>query len=208
MRRALSGPQMEGILMGKTEYGLTAKALQGDHCGDAGIVIENKGIMLCAIIDGVGHGPNAAIAAVTAKNYIEANSEAPLTEILQGMHEVLKSTQGAVACLCRIDLKSGQLTMAGIGNITCRIFRGLDSERLLSREGILGYMVSSPREHSYRLDNADLLLMHSDGVREHFELFEYPGILKGNATAVAERIVETLGKNNDDASCLAVRFFR
>ena len=194
--------------MGKTEYGVATRALQGDQCGDSGITLEQKGILLCAVIDGVGHGPNAAIAAVTAKNYIEANSEATLTEILQGVHEVLKSTQGAVACLCRIDLKSGQLTMADIGNITCRIFRGLDSERLLSREGILGYMVSSPREHSYRLDNSDLLLMHSDGVREHFELFEYPGILKGNATAVAERIVETLGKNNDDASCLAVRFFR
>ena len=194
--------------MGKTEYGLTAKALQGDHCGDAGIVIENKGIMLCAIIDGVGHGPNAAIAAVTAKNYIEANSEAPLTELLQGLHEVLKSTQGAVACLCRIDLKSGQLTMAGVGNITCRIFRGIDSERLLSREGILGYMTSSPREVSRKLDNTDLLLIHSDGVREHFELFEYPGLLKGNAPSVAERVVDTLGKSNDDASCLAVRFLR
>ena len=194
--------------MGKTEYGLTAKALQGDECGDAGIMLEHKGILLCALIDGVGHGPNAAIAAVTAKDYIDANSEAPLTEILQGLHEVLKSTQGAVACLCRIELKSGQLTMAGIGNITCRIFRGLDSERLLSRDGILGYMVSTPREHTRKLDNADLLLMHSDGVREHFELFEYPDLLKGNAASVAARVVDTLGKNNDDASCLAVRFFR
>ena len=194
--------------MGKTEYGLTAKALQGDECGDAGIMLEHKGILLCALIDGVGHGPNAAIAAVTAKDYIDANSEAPLAEILQGMHEVLKSTQGAVACLCRIDLKSGQLTMAGIGNITCRIFRGLDSERLLSREGILGYMVSSPREHARKLENSDLLLLHSDGVREHFEIFEYPGLLKGSAPSVAARVVDTLGKNNDDASCLAVRFSR
>ena len=194
--------------MGKTEYGFAAKALQGDECGDSGITLEQKGILLCAVIDGVGHGPNAAIAAVTARNYIEANSEAPLTEILQGVHEVLKSTQGAVACLCRIELKSGQLTMAGIGNITCRIFRGLDSERLLSREGILGYMVSTPREHTRKLDNAALLLMHSDGVREHFELFEYPDLLKGNAASVAARVVDTLGKNNDDASCLAVRFFR
>ena len=194
--------------MGKTEYGFAAKALQGDECGDSGITLEQKGILLCAVIDGVGHGPNAAIAAVTAKNYIEANSEAPLTETLQGVHEVLKSTQGAVACLCRIELKSGQLTMAGIGNITCRIFRGLDSERLLSREGILGYMVSTPREHTRKLDNAALLLMHSDGVREHFELFEYPDLLKGNAASVAARVVDTLGKNNDDASCLAVRFFR
>ncbi len=194
--------------MGKTEYGVAAKALQGDQCGDSGITLEQKGILLCAVIDGVGHGPNAAIAAVTAKNYIEANAEAPLTEILQGVHEVLKSTQGAVACLCRIDLNSGQLSMAGIGNITCRIFRGLDSERLLSRDGILGYMVSTPREHTRKLDNADLLLMHSDGVREHFELFEYPGLLKGNAASVAARVVDTLGKNNDDASCLAVRFFR
>ena len=110
--------------------------------------------------------------------------------------------------MCRIELKSGQLTMAGIGNITCRIFRGLDSERLLSREGILGYMVSTPREHTRKLDNAALLLMHSDGVREHFELFEYPDLLKGNAASVAARVVDTLGKNNDDASCLAVRFFR
>ena len=194
--------------MGKTEYGIAAKALQGDECGDSGITLEQKGILLCAVIDGVGHGPNAAIAADTAKNYIEANAEAPLTEILQGVHEVLKSTQGAVACLCRIDLNSGQLSMAGIGNITCRIFRGLDSERLLSRDGILGYMVSTPREHTRKLDNADLLLMHSDGVREHFELFEYPGLLKGNAASVAARVVDTLGKNNDDASCLAVRFFR
>ncbi len=194
--------------MGKTEYGVAAKALQGDQCGDSGITLEQKGILLCAVIDGVGHGPNAAIAADTAKNYIEANAEAPLTEILQGVHEVLKSTQGAVACLCRIDLNSGQLSMAGIGNITCRIFRGLDSERLLSRDGILGYMVSTPREHTRKLDNADLLLMHSDGVREHFELFEYPGLLKGNAASVAARVVDTLGKNNDDASCLAVRFFR
>ena len=194
--------------MGKTEYGVAAKALQGDQCGDSGITLEQKGILLCAVIDGVGHGPNAAIAADTAKNYIEANAEAPLTEILQGVHEVLKSTQGAVACLCRIDLNSGQLSMAGIGNITCRIFRGLDSERLLSRDGILGYMVSTPREHTRKLDNAALLLMHSDGVREHFELFEYPGLLKGNAASVAARVVDTLGKNNDDASCLAVRFFR
>ena len=194
--------------MGKTEYGVATRALQGDQCGDSGITLEQKGILLCAVIDGVGHGPNAAIAAVTAKNDIEANSEAPLTEILQGVHEVLKSTQGAVACLCRIELKSGQLTMAGIGNITCRIFRGLDSERLLSREGILGYMVSTPREHTRKLDNAALLLMHSDGVREHFELFEYPDLLKGNAASVAARVVDTLGKNNDDASCLAVRFFR
>jgi Serine phosphatase RsbU, regulator of sigma subunit len=194
--------------MGKTEYGLTARALQGDECGDAGLVLEHREILLCALIDGVGHGPTAAMAATTAKNYIEANCEAPLTEILQGMHEALKSTQGAVACLCRIDLKTGQLTMGGIGNITCRIFRGLDSERLLSREGILGYMASSPREHTRKLDNSDLLLIHSDGVREHFELFEYPGLLKGNAASVAARVVETLGKNNDDASCLAVRFFR
>ena len=194
--------------MGKTEYGFTARALQGDDCGDCCITLEQKGILLCAVIDGVGHGPNAAMAAGAAKRYIEANSEASLTEILQGIHEELKSTQGAVACLCRIDLKSGQLDMAGIGNITCRIFRGLDSERLLSREGILGYMVSNPREHTGKLDNTDLLLMHSDGVREHFELFEYPGLLQGKAASVAARVVETLGKNNDDASCLAVRFLR
>lgn len=194
--------------MAKTEYGLTTRALMDGACGDAGLVVERDGVLFCALIDGVGHGPKAAAIAERAKTYLEGHCEVPLAEALRGLHEALQSTQGAVACLCRLDLASGGLCMSGIGNIVCRIFRGLESERLVSREGILGYMMASPREQTRRLAPQDLLILHSDGVREHFEVFDYPGLLRGPAETVAAAMVEQLGKSDDDASCLAVRFLR
>lgn len=196
--------------MANTEYGLATRALTGpaEECGDAGLLIERDGWLFAALVDGLGHGPRAADIAVQATTYLKAHCALPLVALLVGLHEELKSTQGAVACLCRLDLASGELCMAGIGNIVCRILIGLDSERLLSRDGVLGYMHATPKELTRKLAPHALLLLHSDGVREHFEPYEYPGILKGPAGTVAAQIVEKLGKGDDDASCLAVRYRR
>jgi len=196
--------------MANTESGLATRALTGpaEECGDAGVLIERDGWLFAALVDGLGHGPRAARIAALATAYLEGHCAQPLVALLDGLHEELKSTQGAVACLCRLDLASGELSMAGIGNITCRIFTGLDSERLLSRDGVLGYMHATPKEYTRRLAPHSLLLLHSDGVREHFQPYEHPGILKGAAGTVAAQIVDKFGKGDDDASCLAVRYRR
>lgn len=196
--------------MATIEYGLATRALTGpaEECGDAGVLIEGDGWLFAALVDGLGHGPKAARIAVQATAYLREHAALSLVALLDGLHEELKSTPGAVACLCRLDLTSGVLRMAGIGNIVCRIFSGLDSERLLSRDGVLGYMHATPREQSRKLVPHSLLLLHSDGVRDHFEPYEYPGILKGTASTVAAQVVDKLGKDDDDASCLAVRYRR
>lgn len=48
--------------------------------------------------------------------------------------------------------------------------------------------------------------MSSDGIREHFDLIDYPEILMGNARDISAAFIETLGKTNDDASCIALRY--
>jgi len=139
--------------MANTECGLATRALTGpaEECGDAGVPIERDGWLFAALVDGLGHGPRAVRIAALATTYLEGHCAQPLVALLDGLHEELKSTQGAVACLCRLDLASGELSMAGIGNITCRIFTGLDSERRLSRDGVRGYMHAIPKEYTRRL---------------------------------------------------------
>ena len=48
--------------------------------------------------------------------------------------------------------------------------------------------------------------MSSDGIQEHFDLFDFPDILMGNAKKISTSFIDKLGKSNDDASCLILRY--
>jgi serine phosphatase RsbU (regulator of sigma subunit) len=55
------------------------------------------------------------------------------------------------------------------------------------------------------LQRGDVVLLHTDGVSERFELEDYPEIL-GHAPATIVRVVlRRFGKDRDDAGCLALR---
>ncbi|GAH05596.1 unnamed protein product, partial [marine sediment metagenome] len=116
-----------------------------------------------------------------------------------------EGTRGAVAALCRLDTETGELIYVGIGNITVRVI-GPRTSRFVSRGGIVGYMMTTPREQTLKLFAGDVLVMYSDGIKEHFELSEYPRILTGNAKSIAVGLLNQFGKKNDDASCIALRY--
>ena len=79
------------------------------------------------------------------------------------------------------------------------------SVSLLSKDGVVGYMMSTPREKSVRLLPRDIVVLCSDGVREHFDLYEHPGLLSGDAAAISGAVLDQLTKGGDDASCLVLR---
>ena len=195
--------------MPRIDHHVLKKSLSGldDECGDTGFVREGDGECFFALIDGVGHGREAHEAAMLAENFLTENAGPDLVEMMQELHERLKGGRGAVAMLCRLDIATGVLRYVGIGNIAVRIF-GADEQRLLSRDGIIGYMMATPREQETRLYPGDILVSASDGVREHFDPDEFPGLLTGSAREIATRVVEQLGKGDDDASCLVVRVER
>ncbi len=51
---------------------------------------------------------------------------------------------------------------------------GVRSERLVLRDGIVGYRTIRPRCSETSLQFGDTLLLYSDGIRAHFDLPEYP----------------------------------
>ena len=179
-----------------------------DCCGDTGVLQVAPDRCFAALIDVLGHGRAASEVAKVAEQHLRcAMSGADLTEVMNGLHEHLKGTRGAVVSLCRIDIATGLLRFVGVGNITARI-TGSKPQRLLSRDGVVGYQTSKPREESATLVWGDIVVMHSDGISENADWLEHPDLLVGTAEEIANGVLRHFSKQNDDASCLVIRYLK
>lgn len=176
------------------------------ECGDIAVIKEYDNQCFIALIDVLGHGIEARKVAILAKNYLEHSYENELTKLMNGLHEHLKGTRGAVAAICHLNILTGKLHYVGIGNITVRIF-GAESRRFIPEDGVIGYIIAKPRRNITKLHNGDILIMYSDGIKEHFDELECDGLLKENAERIADGILKKFGKENDDASCVVLKYF-
>lgn len=174
-------------------------------CGDTGVIVQRENECFMALVDVLGHGEEAYLVSERARDFFEENNQAPLPDLMQGLHKHLQGTRGAVAALCRLDTQTGELHYTGIGNITVRVL-GTQTLRFVLKDGVVGYMMGAAHDKTARLYSGDVLLMYSDGIKEHFELFDCPGLLTGGAEDVAQTLMEHFGKQEDDASCIVMRY--
>jgi negative regulator of sigma-B (phosphoserine phosphatase) len=193
--------------MSRVDCHLVKRALTRTEaeCGDTGVIKELDGRLFLALVDVLGHGREAHDVALTAQAYLEEHCRQEPAEVMQGLHACLKGTRGAVAAICRLDTATGELIYVGMGNIAVRVL-GPRAVRFVSRDGVVGYMMSSVKQQALKLLVGDVLVMYSDGIKEHFELSGRPDILSGNAESIATALLEQFWKQNDDASCIVLRY--
>jgi hypothetical protein len=58
------------------------------------------------------------------------------------------------------------------------------------------------------LDESALVIMHSDGVRETWNLRDNPGLERRRASVIAATVLRDAGSRPDDASVLVARYRR
>ncbi|MBI5549241.1 MAG: SpoIIE family protein phosphatase [Deltaproteobacteria bacterium] len=157
------------------------------------------GASLLAVIDGTGHGPEAAEAARQACQVIGAHAQLRPAALLERCHRELRTTRGAAMGLLRIDSEmKGQF--AGVGNVAV-VTRSTSPITVLSHAGIVGHRMRKVHEFEFRCGPGDLICLYSDGVRSSLRLDEVLGLPLPQA---AERILDTYGKSSDDATVLLV----
>ena len=83
--------------------------------GDVAVFVPTAAGALACVIDGLGHGPEAADAAELCADVVRANAEASAQELLQACHEALLETRGVVMTAAWFDLERSQLSWAGVG---------------------------------------------------------------------------------------------
>ncbi|MBF0413074.1 MAG: SpoIIE family protein phosphatase [Desulfamplus sp.] len=197
----------KGFETANIDYHIAKRSLTGweDECGDTGFVVVYDNQCFLVLLDVLGHGKEAYNVALVAEKYLSEHYRMGLIEMMNGLHEHLKGTRGAVAALCLINLNDGGLCYAGIGNINTRVM-GYKNFLLMPQEGIVGYMIRSPKERQFKLCYGDTLILTSDGVREHINFEDYPELLKRPAKKIANEMINLFGKGNDDSSCIVLRY--
>ena len=188
----------------KVDYFVAEKPLESVN-GDTVFVDVKQEEMFLGIVDGAGHGPEAHSIAQTCRAFFEENKSTELPALMQSLHEKLCGTRGGVAIVGKLDFERLQLRYVGVGNIVLRKF-GVVMKREVTQEGVLGYHVRTLREKMLQLSRGDVVVMHTDGITSQFDINDYPQILRDDAKTIANKLLEKFSKNNDDATCLVVRF--
>ncbi len=177
--------------------------------GDQGIAVDLGGeAALFGLVDGLGHGPEAATAALRAVDAIKRASSERLEVLVQLCHRMLGGTRGVAMTLARVDFAANTLTWTGVGNVTADLVAkaptGIEvrsSARLTA--GIVGYRIPEIRPaQTVSIRPGDLLVISTDGIAEdyleHIDFAAY-------AVVIAEELLGKHAKETDDAMVLTAR---
>lgn len=194
------------MVIGKLEYSSLIRPCMGEGVsGDAVITIPLEHGLLVAMVDVLGHGPEAHELTKVIAEYLESRATPNVSALMKQLHQHLKGTRGAAAGLCAVDSDAGTLDYVGIGNTSMRRF-GESETRLISNDGVLGQNMRTPLLQSLELDSGDLLILCSDGVSERFSSSEYSGLRHQAPKDVVRTILDRFGKDHDDSACVAIRY--
>src|SRR5579871_1985100 len=190
-------------------WGMAARALEGQaKSGDRGLVQPIPQGFLIAVVDGLGHGPDAAAVSDIAVSTLQGRAQEPILSLWQSCHDALKGTRGVVMSLATIRTVDNALTWAGVGNVEGLLLReargtAYVKEQILTRGGVLGYRLPPLRATTLTLEPDDLLIFASDGIRHGFAGI---GTRSDPPQRIADRILAEYGKATDDALVLVVRY--
>lgn len=196
------------------DYAVAALTLPGqDESGDLSLVKQFTGGVLIGVVDGLGHGPPAAIAAKIAIETLELHADEAVETLVDRCHLALTGTRGVVMSLASIDASNDTLTWVGVGNVDTVLFRA-DSDDcrnrhwLLLRGGVVGYELPTIRPSRAAINRNDLLVFATDGVRSGFgeklPVDEPPR--RVTPRRIADFIMSEFGRGTDDALVLAARY--
>ena len=195
---------------GPIEWARVGRPLPSEYIsGDRGIAVDIDGeAALFGVVDGLGHGPHAAAAALRAVDAVKRSSSERLEVLIQLCHRVLAGTRGVAMTLARVDFAANTLTWTGVGNVTADLVAKSptgaqirSSARLTA--GIVGYRIPEIRPAQViSIRPGDLLVMSTDGIAENYlDHIDF----STTAVAIAEELLGKDAKETDDAMVLTAR---
>ncbi|MET0323295.1 MAG: ATP-binding SpoIIE family protein phosphatase [Duganella sp.] len=173
--------------------------------GDAWAVIELREQTALLMVDGLGHGPEAAKAAAAAIAAMELQPSLHPAEQIPVCHEAMRNTRGAALALALYDAPGKQLYFAGIGNVSACIVGGSGRRQLVSYNGIVGNNIRKVQEFSVDCAPGSLVVMATDGIGTQWDLDQYPGLYFCDPAIVAAVLLRDHARARDDASVLVYR---
>lgn len=189
------------------EWASAGAALDGEpESGDLEVVAGYPAGALVALIDGLGHGLEAAVASREAARVLREFAGEPVTVLVERCHAALRGSRGVAMSVAAFDARSSSLSWVGVGNVEAVLVRGgagRGKESVTPRGGVVGYQLPPLRAPVVSVAPGDTLVMATDGIRSAF-------LAELGPPATPERLARALfsrhARGTDDALVLVARY--
>jgi len=182
---------------------LNGAAESGDLC----VVHPFPNGLLIAVLDGAGHGAEAAAAVKAAARILALYPDESPIPLMLRCHEGLRGTRGAALSIASFRMAEGLMTWLGVGNVEGVLLRSdpaaePESESLVVRPGVVGRTLPPLAAAVLPIEEGDTLIFTTDGVSHGFaESLALDAAPKRNADLILARH----GKDTDDALVVVAR---
>jgi anti-sigma regulatory factor (Ser/Thr protein kinase) len=174
-------------------------------CGDSWSVSAGPEGPTLLVADGLGHGPDAAEAAVEAVRLFHRFNGHRLPALLDYVHGGLRATRGAAVSLARLEVDPRKIVFSGIGNVAGALFANGELRRMVSMPGTAGHNARKIQAFDYPFPSG-LVILHSDGLVSSWTLEKYPDLATRHPSLIAAVLYRDLTRHRDDATVLVAKW--
>lgn len=191
------------------EWSVAAATFPGQsRSGDLHVVLPRDDGALVAVVDGVGHGEEAAAAAAITGRTLERYRDESVISLARRCHAALIGTRGVAMSLARFGVADDTMTWLAIGNVDGVLVRNEPGsaparEAVIMRGGVIGSRLPPLQATVVAVAPRDMLVFATDGIRPGFSALANPA---HSPQKVADAILTAHAKDTDDALVLAVRY--
>ena len=183
--------------------GVVCVAIRGEvECGDAWRVVSGRQRLSFLLVDGLGHGSDAASVAATATATFGAVADGAAEAALVAMDAATRGTRGAAVSVAQLDESTRELRFCGVGNVDGRAMDAQATMYLVPQNGIVGHTLPTLRPTVHPWPKGARLVMHSDGVSARWRADSYPGLASAHPALLAGVLFRDFARERDDVTVL------
>jgi anti-sigma regulatory factor (Ser/Thr protein kinase) len=189
------------------DIGVVCRPIDGETaCGDGWCVIQERDRSVVLLVDGLGHGPNAAQAADVAIEGLRAVVDRPPAEAVLALHESMRATRGAALAVAEVQRSDSgaRVRFCAVGNTVSALVGVHKPKSLASMNGTAGLQVGRLQEFTHDWNPGSALVMHTDGITLRWRMESYPGLVTHDPAILTAVLHRDCTRPRDDATVLAL----
>lgn len=173
-------------------------------CGDGWGASEESRNVAVVVVDGLGHGPQAAAASQAALDVFETQPWENLPRLVEECHRALQTTRGA-ALLALQARAEHPLQYAGAGNVAGRVVSGVLDRSFVTQHGTLGVQFRRAEVAQTDWPEHAVVVLHSDGVATRWQTGSFASLLSRDPTLMAAAIAWEHSRGRDDLTVVVLK---
>jgi anti-sigma regulatory factor (Ser/Thr protein kinase) len=171
------------------------------ECGDGFHSITNNKEIRLFMGDGLGHGPDAALAVQTGIQAFAECMHPDPAEVVRHIHASVKKTRGLVGTVGILNFQKRKWDFCGVGNIQTKINSNISSGGYMPYNGIIGMNIPQTlKSREFNYEPGQHIIMCSDGIKSRWDTLKYPSIIRYDISLMAALIWKDFSRTTDDIS--------